>query len=75
MTVKDVNLDFDRESRTGLAEAVFCPTGGLGPNNYRDYLALPNVVCLGGSWMVRRELIEAENWSEISSLARQAMQP
>ena len=50
-----------------FAEAVFCPTGGIGPNNYRDYLALPNVVCLGGSWMVSRELIEAENpgWRDL----------
>lgn len=57
-----------------FAEAVFCPTGGISTDNYRAYLALPNVVCLGGSWMVSRNLIEARNWSEISRLSRQAMQ-
>lgn len=54
-------------------EASFCPTGGVGPGNYKDYLALPNVVCVGGSWMVSRELIEAKRWDEISRLSKQAM--
>lgn len=52
----------------------FCPTGGLGPANFRDFLALPNVVCCGGSWMVRRELIESGNWTGIEALAREAME-
>ena len=52
----------------------FCPTGGLGPSNFHDFLALPNVVCCGGSWMVRQDLVESGNWSEIEILARQAMQ-
>ena len=51
----------------------FCPTGGLGPDNFRDFLALPNVICCGGSWMVRQELIDSGNWQEIEELSRQAM--
>ncbi len=51
----------------------FCPTGGLGPDNFRDFLALPNVLCCGGSWMVRQELVDSGNWQEIEELSRQAM--
>ena len=51
----------------------FCPTGGLNADNFRDYLALSNVVCCGGSWMVQAELVAQGNWEEIESLARQAM--
>ncbi len=52
----------------------FCPTGGLGPGNFRDYLALPNVICCGGSWMVAAELVQNERWIEVERLAREAMQ-
>jgi len=51
----------------------FCPTGGLNAGNFRAYLALPNVVCCGGSWMVKSDLVAQGNWEEIESLARQAM--
>ncbi len=53
-----------------FAEVKFCPTGGIGPEDYRDYLALANVVCVGGSWMVSPELLQAENWSEVERLSR-----
>jgi 2-dehydro-3-deoxyphosphogluconate aldolase/(4S)-4-hydroxy-2-oxoglutarate aldolase len=51
----------------------FCPTGGLSPVNFRSYLALPNVVCCGGSWMVGAELIRQGRWQQIEELARQVM--
>lgn len=51
----------------------FCPTGGLNPDNFRDYLALPNVICCGGSWMVAAELVDGERWQDIESMARAAM--
>ena len=54
-------------------EARFCPTGGLNPGNFRDYLALPNVICCGGSWMVAADLVDNGKWDEISALAREAM--
>jgi 2-dehydro-3-deoxyphosphogluconate aldolase/(4S)-4-hydroxy-2-oxoglutarate aldolase len=51
----------------------FCPTGGLTPENFREFLALPNVICCGGSWMVADELVNAGSWDEIERLARDAM--
>lgn len=51
----------------------FCPTGGLHPGNFRDYLALPNVICCGGSWMVGADLVHNGRWEEIEALARAAM--
>ncbi|MFT5481678.1 MAG: 2-dehydro-3-deoxyphosphogluconate aldolase/(4S)-4-hydroxy-2-oxoglutarate aldolase [Halieaceae bacterium] len=51
----------------------FCPTGGLNPANFRDFLALDNVICCGGSWMVDDKLIEGGRWDEIERLAREAM--
>lgn len=54
-------------------EVAFCPTGGLGPDNVEAFLALPNVICCGGSWMVGRQLVEARRWEEIHALARAAM--
>ncbi len=51
----------------------FCPTGGLNPNNYRDYLAMPNVVCIGGSWMVSNDLVGEQDWAQIRLLAAEAM--
>ncbi len=51
----------------------FCPTGGINLNNVRDYLALPNVLCCGGSWLVSNDIVENKNWSEITRLANQAL--
>lgn len=56
-----------------LPEARFCPTGGVGPDNLRDYLALPNVVCVGGSWVVPTDKVQAGDWTGITELARQAV--
>jgi len=55
-----------------LPQALFCPTGGIGLHNAPDYLALPNVACIGGSWMVPRNLLQEGNWKEIRILAAQA---
>jgi 2-dehydro-3-deoxyphosphogluconate aldolase/(4S)-4-hydroxy-2-oxoglutarate aldolase len=57
-----------------LPQALFCPTGGISPANARNYLALPNVACVGGSWMVTKELMQAQRWDEIRALARGAAQ-
>ena len=54
-------------------EAKFVPTGGVSTDNVGTYLALDNVLCCGGSWMVTEELVIGQRWSEIESLARQAM--
>lgn len=51
----------------------FMPTGGINPGNLLDYLALPNVVACGGSWMVKRDLIRQKEFKQISSLAQVAV--
>ena len=56
-----------------FSEVTFCPTGGVSPDNFRDYLALPNVVCVGGSWMVNSALVEAGDWQEVTRLSRECM--
>jgi 2-dehydro-3-deoxyphosphogluconate aldolase/(4S)-4-hydroxy-2-oxoglutarate aldolase len=51
----------------------FCPTGGINLNNVRDYLALPNVACCGGSWLVPSSAVEQKDWSAITKLANEAV--
>ncbi|CRH29664.1 KHG/KDPG aldolase [Pantoea ananatis] len=51
----------------------FCPTGGISPTNYRDYLALKSVLCIGGSWLVPNDALEAGDWQRITQLARDAV--
>jgi 2-dehydro-3-deoxyphosphogluconate aldolase / (4S)-4-hydroxy-2-oxoglutarate aldolase len=53
-----------------LPDIRFCPTGGISEKNFRDYLALPNVLCVGGSWIVPKELVKAQKWDEITALAK-----
>lgn len=55
-----------------LPQVAFCPTGGVNPDNARDYLKLPNVACAGGSWVAPSALVEEGRWDEITSLAREA---
>ncbi|MDN6296494.1 MAG: bifunctional 4-hydroxy-2-oxoglutarate aldolase/2-dehydro-3-deoxy-phosphogluconate aldolase [Halomonas sp.] len=55
-----------------LAEAHFCPTGGINVDNAGDYLALDNVMCVGGTWLTPKALIDAEDWDGIRELAKQA---
>lgn len=52
----------------------FCPTGGIGLHNVVEYLALPNVLCVGGSWIAQTNLIRQQAWSEIETLAREAVE-
>lgn len=55
-----------------LAGTLFCPTGGVSLKNAKDYLSLPNVVCVGGSWVAPKELVAAGDWAGITRLAREA---
>ena len=50
----------------------FCPTGGLTPENAPQFLALPNVRCIGGSWLVPADALAAGDWARITALAAQA---
>ncbi|MFG2607775.1 bifunctional 4-hydroxy-2-oxoglutarate aldolase/2-dehydro-3-deoxy-phosphogluconate aldolase [Streptomyces sp. NPDC048514] len=55
-----------------LPQARFCPTGGIGPATAPEYLALPNVGCVGGSWMIPADAVAARDWARIEELARSA---
>lgn len=55
-----------------LPHLRFCPTGGIGPANVADYLALPNVVAVGGSWVVPADAIKAGDFTRVRELARAA---
>ncbi|SDO23841.1 2-dehydro-3-deoxyphosphogluconate aldolase / (4S)-4-hydroxy-2-oxoglutarate aldolase [Streptomyces sp. cf386] len=55
-----------------LPQARFCPTGGIGPGNAPEYLSLPNVRCVGGTWMLPADAIAARDWSRVERLAREA---
>ncbi len=50
----------------------FCPTGGVTPKNAADYLKLPNVLCVGGSWVAEASLLTSGNWDEVTRLAADA---
>jgi 2-dehydro-3-deoxyphosphogluconate aldolase/(4S)-4-hydroxy-2-oxoglutarate aldolase len=51
---------------------TFCPTGGITAATAAEFLALPNVACVGGSWLTPRDAVEAGDWAHITALARQA---
>ncbi|MCB1788670.1 MAG: bifunctional 4-hydroxy-2-oxoglutarate aldolase/2-dehydro-3-deoxy-phosphogluconate aldolase [Gammaproteobacteria bacterium] len=55
-----------------FAELKFCPTGGVSADNFRDFLALPNVVCVGGSWVAPTQLMQQGDWDGITALASAA---
>ncbi|MGC0341177.1 bifunctional 4-hydroxy-2-oxoglutarate aldolase/2-dehydro-3-deoxy-phosphogluconate aldolase [Streptomyces sp. SLBN-8D4] len=55
-----------------LPQARFCPTGGIGPGNAPEYLSLPNVGCVGGTWMLPTDAIAARDWGRVEALAREA---
>ena len=51
---------------------LFCPTGGVSAANAAEFLALPNVGCVGGSWVTPKDAVAAGDWARIRSLAAQA---
>jgi len=52
-------------------DTVFCPTGGINAKNARDYLSLPSVVCVGGSWVAPKNMVDKGDWEAITQLARE----
>lgn len=56
-----------------VPDVRFCPTGGITPGNARDYLALPNVGCVGGSWLTPRAEVRTGDWAALERLAREAV--
>lgn len=55
-----------------LAEVIFCPTGGVTQDNAPQFLACPNVACVGGSWLTPKEAVRDHDWERITALARAA---
>ncbi len=55
-----------------IPQVTFCPTGGVTPTNAPVYLALPNTVCVGGSWVAPANMVNAGDWAGIEALARDA---
>jgi 2-dehydro-3-deoxyphosphogluconate aldolase/(4S)-4-hydroxy-2-oxoglutarate aldolase len=56
-----------------LPGLCFCPTGGIGVDSAPEYLALPNVACVGGSWLTPADAVAAGDWDRITFLAREAV--
>lgn len=50
----------------------FCPTGGVSATNAADYLSLPNVLCVGGSWVAPKDAVAAGDWDRVTALAKEA---
>lgn len=55
-----------------LPQITFCPTGGVNAGNAKTYLALSNVITVGGSWVAPGALVSGQKWDEIEALARMA---
>ena len=53
-----------------LSRISFCPTGGINPENYKDYLALDSVRCVGGSWVAPINLVREQKWADITGRCR-----
>lgn len=55
-----------------FGDVRFCPTGGISAQTASQFLHLPNVLCVGGSWLTTRELLQVRDWVKIEQLAREA---
>ncbi|HEX5791872.1 MAG TPA: bifunctional 4-hydroxy-2-oxoglutarate aldolase/2-dehydro-3-deoxy-phosphogluconate aldolase [Rheinheimera sp.] len=56
-----------------FADIRFCPTGGINEKNFLEYLALPNVKCVGGSWIVPDDAVSSKDWQRITDLCKAAV--
>lgn len=65
-------VEYLRSVAGPLAGLKFCPTGGISVAKAAAYLALENVLCIGGSWITPRAAVQARNWQEITRLAAEA---
>lgn len=86
MTAREAGLDFlkffpaEQAGGTAFLKSLaspfsgmkFCPTGGVTAKNAGAYLALPNVICVGGSWVAPDDLVKTGQWDAIEALAREA---
>lgn len=65
-------INYLRSVAGPLADLRFCPTGGISPSNAETYLGLPNVLCVGGSWLTPKAAMDRADWAEITRLAQEA---
>ncbi len=65
--------DFLRSLYGPLSRLEFCPTGGIDQETFGGYLALPNVLCVGGSWVAPKDAVLSGDWSRITRLAQAAV--
>ncbi|MEY0159404.1 keto-deoxy-phosphogluconate aldolase, partial [Providencia manganoxydans] len=56
-----------------FSQVRFCPSGGISPVNYRNFLALESVLCIGGSWLVPSDAVKAGDYQRITELAKEAV--
>ena len=56
-----------------LGDVQFCPTGGVSPENMAEFLKLPNVAMVGGSWLTPADAVAAHDWARITALAKEAL--
>ena len=56
-----------------FGDARFCPTGGVNPGNVKSYITLPNVMCVGGTWMLDSGWIKNREWSRITACSAEAL--
>jgi 2-dehydro-3-deoxyphosphogluconate aldolase / (4S)-4-hydroxy-2-oxoglutarate aldolase len=67
-------VGFLRAVSAPYRDTRFLPTGGIGPGDLREYLALPSVLAVGGSWLVKPDLVRQRRFDEIERLAREAVE-
>lgn len=57
-----------------FADIRFCPTGGIKQHTASNYLSLPNVMCVGGTWLTPQSLVDTKDWAAISEIAKQTIE-
>ena len=65
-------LNYLKSLAAPLADLRFCPTGGIDAEKAKAYLALPNVVCVGGSWITPATALKAGDWATVTRLSLEA---
>lgn len=66
-------LDMIKSMCAPFTQVKFMPTGGISPNNLKDYLEFNKIVACGGSWMVKKDLIDSKNFEEITNITKEAV--
>jgi len=64
-------IDFLKQMNSVFSDVKFCPTGGINLNNAFEYLSIPNVISVGGSFIIPKDAIENKDWKLITKIAKQ----